>query len=47
MKSNPSMLVAALVVVLSKFFKSIYDKLFPVGHEDETGFHYGKPKKPK
>jgi hypothetical protein len=28
---------------VSKSFKSILKKLFPIGYEDEAGFHYGSP----
>ena len=44
MKLNPFILVTAFVILVSKPFKFIYDKLFPIGYEDETGFHYGNQK---
>jgi len=40
MKLNPFMIVAALVTLVSKPFKFMYQRLFPIGYEDETGFHY-------
>lgn len=29
------------------FWKTLWDQLIPFGYEDETGFHYGTPQKPK
>jgi hypothetical protein len=45
MKFNRSMMVMAVVILVSKSFKSIYDRLFPIGYEDEEGFHYGGRKR--
>lgn len=42
MKLNPVMMVTALVILISKSFKFICYRLFPIGYEDEMGFHYGK-----
>jgi hypothetical protein len=30
----------ALGILVSKPFKSIFNRLFPLGYEDEKGFHY-------
>ncbi len=40
MKFNRPMMVMALAILASKPFKSIYNRLFPIGYEDEKGFHY-------
>jgi hypothetical protein len=42
MNINPSIPVAALGTLGSKPSHSIYNWLFPIGYEDETGFHYGQ-----
>jgi hypothetical protein len=28
------------IILASKPFKSLYNRLFPIGYEDEEGFHY-------
>ena len=42
-KFNLSTMVAFLATLVTKPLQSIFDRLVPVGHEDETGFHYGEP----
>jgi hypothetical protein len=42
---KPSPAIRGLVIFVSKPFRSLfhfmYERLFPLGYEDETGFHYG------
>jgi len=45
MKANLSIIGAALVILVSKPLKFIYNRLFPIGYQDEMGFHYGKQKR--
>jgi hypothetical protein len=45
MKLKLFMLAAALAGLVSKPAKIIYKGLFPIGYEDEMGFHYGRPKR--
>lgn len=40
MKFNPTRKAIPLASLVSKPFKSIYNRLFPIGYEDEKGFHY-------
>lgn len=35
--------LAALKSLAARPFRAIFDKLAPVGYEDENGFHYGVP----
>ena len=43
-KFNPFIKVLALGPIVSRPFKSMYNKFFPIGYEDKTGFHYEKQK---
>ena len=36
------MIAMAFATLVSKTFKSIYNRLFPLGYEDEKGFHYDR-----
>ncbi|MGD0815733.1 MAG: hypothetical protein ABSA83_19235 [Verrucomicrobiota bacterium] len=40
-KSNPGRKGMPLAGLLSKSGKSIFNRLFPTGYEDDAGFHYG------
>jgi hypothetical protein len=42
MKDNPPSMAALFAIFASKPLKSIYNKLVPIGYEDERGFHYGQ-----
>jgi hypothetical protein len=39
-KFNPTRKAMSLASLVSKPVKSIYNRLFPIGYEDEKGFHY-------
>ncbi len=42
MKPIPSGLGVVFGILITKPLKSIYDRLIPLGYEDEQGFHYGE-----
>jgi hypothetical protein len=44
-KLTRSLKIMASTSFVARPFKSIYDKLFPVGYEDEKGFHYESQKR--
>jgi hypothetical protein len=44
-KLTRAMKVMTFVSPVSKPFKSIFNRLFPLGYEDEKGFHYEEQKR--
>jgi hypothetical protein len=43
MNLSPSSMASGLASLISKPFQFVYNRIAPVGYEDETGFHYGTP----
>jgi hypothetical protein len=41
-KLNPTRKARLLASFASKFFKSMFNRLFPIGYEDDQGFHFGR-----
>ncbi len=41
-KFNPSRKAVSRAGLISKSGKSVFNRLFPIGYEDETGFHHGE-----
>jgi hypothetical protein len=44
-KLTRSLKVMAFAKPVSKPFKSLFNRLFPLGYEDEKGFHYEEQKR--
>lgn len=42
-KARRTWTLASLKSLAVKPLKSVFDRIAPMGYEDETGFHYGAP----